>query len=243
MQKLDDLQLALGAPYVLNKHITIKQPKIDNIMRFGEERYFRALAVVTSIPSDSISMLADLGIDWEKISDFEYFMLAQNTMGDEECNFFFDGVRFSEYRPALNDNGDRVLKNVLNGSIIDPYVYNEIATFIRKVHGIKPKIIKAGNALTKKKLIEIDRLDRNAAKNDNKSQLYPLISSLVNSAGFKYNWSSVGELTYYQLVDSLRRVSTIKHADALTNGAYCGMVNMKKIPKEEFNWMRDLNNN
>lgn len=50
--EIDELQLYFGDDYVINEHIVLKQATIDQIVRYGERRYFSMIHTLTAIPSD-----------------------------------------------------------------------------------------------------------------------------------------------------------------------------------------------
>lgn len=58
--------------------------------------------------------------------------------------------------------------------------------------------------------------------------------------GFKYKKNELKEVGIVEFMDSVQRISTIVSATALLQGSYSGMVDTSKIPKEQFNWLRDL---
>lgn len=243
MTEVDELQLFVGKPFRVNNYISIKQPTIGQIIDFGEARYWNIVMSITSTPTDLMSLLADIGVDWEKISDFDLFAVhLRSQLRDAECDFIFDGLRLTEYKLDQNDIGELVLRSVINPDhIIDSNIHRIMAEFLRNLHGLKYNVQKAGNAATKRVMIEVDRMERREREAESKnSSLRPLISAAVNSPGYKYNIEQTLNLPYCQFIDCVKRLSIIKHADALAAGAYSGMADLSKVPKEEFNWLRPL---
>lgn len=49
---VDEIQLYFGDDYIVNDQITIKQPRIGDIIAFGEAAYFSMIHTLTAIPSD-----------------------------------------------------------------------------------------------------------------------------------------------------------------------------------------------
>jgi len=243
MSEVDELKLYFGEPYRVNDNILIKQPTIGDIVQFGEARYWDIIMSITSTPTDLMSSLADIGIDWETITEFELFAIhLRSHLHDAECDFIFDGLRLTEFKLDQNSMGELVLRSVVDKNrVIDANVHRIMAEFLRNLHGLKYNVQKAGNAMTKKKMIEVDRRERKSRSAEAKgSSLRPMISALVNSPGYKYNIAETKNLPYCAFIDCVKRLSVIKHADALAAGAYSGMADLSKIPKEEFNWMRPL---
>lgn len=50
--EIDQLQLYFGDPYVINDNITILQPTIGDIIKYGEKRYYSMIHTLTAISSD-----------------------------------------------------------------------------------------------------------------------------------------------------------------------------------------------
>ena len=90
-------------------------------------------------------------------------------------------------------------------------------------------------------MIELDRQDRLAAKQGGyQSFLVPLISSLTNVPGFKYNSREVRDIGVYEFMDSVQRVNLIKSTDNLYRGIYAGTIDSSKIKNKDLDWMRGL---
>ena len=64
---------------------------------------------------------------------------------------------------------------------------------------------------------------------------------MVNHPGFKYKTNELKEIGIVQFMDSVKRLQTYENATALIKGSYSGFVDTSKIDKEQFNWLKDLN--
>ena len=138
-----------------------------------------------------------------------------------------------------NQNGDIVLADKETGIIIDKMIYLRIMSYLRKLHNITPKVEKAANKMTKKVLIEEDRQKILLAKDKPfKSYLLPLISAIKVKQGYTKDY--VRNMGLYEFFDDIARAQVINSADHLLSGAYSGMMDVKKVKKQEFNWMREL---
>ncbi|EEX22304.1 hypothetical protein BLAHAN_05272, partial [Blautia hansenii DSM 20583] len=125
--------------------------------------------------------------------------------------------------------------------IIDNQVYQQIVKILRTIHNITPKVEKVKSDTMKELLVEINREDiAKSAKKENTSTLLPLISSMVNSSGFKYDVNSICNLTYYAFMDAISRINAINNANAMLSGIYGGFVDTSKLDKNQLNWMRDF---
>lgn len=240
----NELQLYFGDDFVINKYITIHQPKLDDMIRLGEKEYFSIIYAFTSIPSDIKVQLFDMGIIWEDISDFDLFIMLTHNLTPKQTGFLFGDLDLSKFKLGKNENGETVLYQLgYDGDmvVIDNHIYLLIATFLRKIHGIVPKPKRSANKTTQRIMIECARQDMEAQKaRGEKSSFVPIISSLINSPEFKYGLKEVREMPMYAFMDAVTRIQIIKSTTALLNGCYSGMIDTKKIDKKEFNWMRDI---
>lgn len=236
---VDELQLYFGDDYIINDYIKIHQPSIGEVVKYGEASYFSTIHTITAIPSDMKSMLWDMGIDWVMMEDFELFMLLSQTLTLDRTSLLFGDLDFSQLKPYPNSvNGDIVLANKEAGIIIDKMIYLRIVSYLRKLHNITPKIEKAANEMTKKILIEEDRNKiRLNQEKPFKSYLLPLVSSVKTKQGYTKEY--VRNMGLYEFFDEISRLSIIDNSNHLLSAAYAGTIDMKKINKNEFNWMRE----
>ncbi len=122
---------------------------------------------------------------------------------------------------------------------INEVVYNVLVTYLRKMHGLKKQVDKAGNSITHKMLLKLARQDEKMAQNQPyKSFLLPLISSL--QARQKYDKNYIRNMGVYEFLNQINRVQIVIQADAALNGMYSGMIDTRKMDKTILNWMRDI---
>ena len=237
---VDELQLYFGDDYVINDYIKITQPLVGGVVDYGEAQYFSMVHTLTAIPSDMKSQLWDMGLDWCEVEDFELFMMLAQTLTPDRTSILFGDLDFSKLRPfKSNQNGDIVLADKETGLIIDKMIYLRIMSYLRKLHNLKPQVEKAANKMTKKVLIEEDRQKiLHAKEKPFKSYLLPLISAIKVKQSYTKDY--VRNMGLYEFFDDIARAQIIDNADHLLNGAYSGMMDMKKVNKQEFNWMREI---
>lgn len=239
MFEVDQLQLYFGGDYVINDQIKIKQATIGDIVDFGEAQYFGMVHTITAIPSDMKSQLWDLGVDWMEIEDFELFLMLAPTLPLEKTRLLFGDLDFTKLKPYKNrENGDILLADPESGVKIDKLIYLKIVNYLRKVHNITPKIERAANKTTKQILIDEDRMRIQTNKDKPfKSYLLPLISSVKVRMGYTKDY--VRNEGYVEFFDDLERLQILYNSDHLLSGVYAGTVDMKKINKQELNWLRE----
>lgn len=239
--QVDDLQLYFGDDYEINDNVTIHQPTIDEIVAHGESSYFSTVYTVCAIPSDMKSQLWDMNIDWCKISDFELFMMLAPTLTPDRTGIIFGDLDFSKLRPYPHphNEGDVVLADKEAGVLIDELIYMRIVDYLRKLHNITPKPERAKGKRAKEAMIEEDRRRLEYNKNKPfKSYLLPLISSVKVKQGYTKEY--VRNMGLAEFFDDVARLQIINSADHLLSAVYAGTIDMKKISKDELNWMKEL---
>lgn len=258
---IDRLQLYLGEPYVLNDKITIKQPTVGDIIRFGEQKAYSVVHIFIANTTMYRLVLWDMGIDWNKISDFELFQFLCHTLNQEDTSFLFGDLDFSKLRryqkqiPQPENEAETEMKNddeqkeestiVLydpeQDVEIDEETYNKIAWYVRNLFNIFPKVEKAKGKFTKQSIIDEDRMNYERHKNESyQSTLLPLISSCLNHPGFKYTKQQLINVGIVEFMDSVQRLQVYESSTALLKGMYSGFISGKDIKPEQIDFMRDL---
>ena len=241
--EVDKLKLYFGDDIVINDKIILSQPKIGEIVEFGEKHFYYVLSVLTCIPSDMKSELWDANkTDWQTVSDFELFVMLTRGLSAEDTKLFLGEIDLSAMTPCINQKSNQLcLYNEETDIVIDNAIYLQIVTYIREMFNIHPKVEKAKNKRTFNVLIEDDRMRKSMNKGKSySSNLLPLVSGMLNSSGFKYKKDELRNVGIVEFMDSVQRISTIVSTTALLQGMYSGMVDTSKIPKEQFNWLRDF---
>lgn len=237
---VDALFLYFGDDYIINDNIKLSQPTIGQIVDYGEGQYFSMIHTLTAIPSDMKSMLWDqMELDWTKVEDFELFIMFSQTMTPDKTGIIFGDLDLSKMKPYHHPQNDEiVLADKEAGIMIDKLVYMRMMTFLRKLHNITPKPEKAKGKRAKQAMIDEDRRKREFNKDKSfKSYLLPLISSVKVRQGYTRDY--VRNMGLFEFFDDLSRLQIMYNSDHLMQAAYAGTLDMKKINKEELNWLRE----
>lgn len=126
--------------------------------------------------------------------------------------------------------------------VIDECTYLVIVDVLRKMHGLKRNNQLPGNESTKQFLIE-DAKEEYLLNRDKEyhSQLLNLVSTMINSEGFKYNHSEVWDMKINAFMDSVKRISKIKNAELLLQSGYSGYgIDLKNINNKQIDWLGEL---
>lgn len=229
-----------GDPIVINEKITLRQPTINEIIDFDEEKFFGIFWSMCSAAYDRPAMLDDMGIDFMTISDWQYFLSVVQVMDKESTKLIFGDFDFSEFVLQKRDN-DGVLEYVLyresDGYIFDEAIYHEVIAYVREMVNFHHSGKKAANKSTAKLLIMDDRRARERNKNkESESMLDGILISLVNTEEFSYTYKTVYEITIYQLMKSFTQICGKKSAMALMQGSMSGFMDTSGIDSKAFDW-------
>lgn len=125
---------------------------------------------------------------------------------------------------------------------MDEYTYNMVVDYLCQLHSITRDLKRPANNSTKMVLIEDAREEMLKSKDSQPhSQLKNLISAMVNSEGFKYDYDSVWNMKINAFMDSVKRICKIKNADYLTQSGYSGFgISFKDIDKKQLDWTGEL---
>ena len=212
---IDQLKLFRGEGYKINDKILIRQPTLEEIVDFGEQRYFGLVRTICSTPADrKVEIWDKLHVFWEKIDEYDLFISLFQTLQKSEVSILFGDMDFTTFKLGTQTGlPDLVLKNK-DQVVIDRAIHKLMTDYLRQI------------ALQMQKPFQ--------------SLLLPLISSLTNCPEFKYRWDDVWTLPIGVFMDSVERVQKHKSYNFVMQGIYSGCVDMKKLDKKELHWMGDL---
>lgn len=266
----DKLKMFFGEPLKINDYITINQPTIGEILETGEKHVFSTVVAFTGNTTLYRLQLWDIGIDWNKITNWELFCMLVSSLSLDDTRIFFGDLDFTKFKiytkngtepyppdAEVDDNGEKLLdwekkpEQVLydeeNDYIIDELLYLQIREYMRAVFDQHPKEEFARGKYTKETMIQGERNkirfeELRRKKEDvgeyGDSYLLPLISTLSNSAGFKYDLDGLRKLHVMSFMDSVRRFQILESTSALNRGLYSGFLDASKIDKNQFNYFR-----
>ena len=244
----NQLQAFSGEDFKLNDFITIHSPSLREIRSYGERgdtQYLNMVRNLTATPTDLKVLLDDKGIDYTKIQDFELFCTIIRFMyPPDKLSILISGVDFTtlDYRFNALRNAN-VLYDYETGMIFDEYTYILMTEYIRKMHHLKKNFEAPANESTRKALIEDAReLMLYNQNKEEKSPFIPMISTLVNTAGFKYNYDTVWDVKLVHFLDAAARFSHTQNVSLLLQSGYSGFgINLKDVKdKDNLDYFKDL---
>lgn len=206
-----------------------------------EGAYYDAITAITATPYDFMVQLDDMGIDFSAISSYELFLLLFRGLQEMDTRLIFGDLDLSKFCPAINEeNGMIVLRDFENDIVIDRGVHAKICAVLRKINHLTKEDKHPANEEAKKFMIERARVKqkrRSRSKSIDASQIESLIIALVNTEQFKYGYEEVLDLTVFQFFCSVYQIIKKVNYDNTMIGCYAGTVDMKKLNKDDLNWL------
>lgn len=247
-----------GEPFNIPNGMTVLIPTVGDILKLDNSdlTFYQTLYIWIANPTTYRLMLWDNGIDWNKISDYELFLMLYKTENQDVSKMMFGDIDFQSFglfhKTVQKKNEDGEMINVQKVTLYSPEQdieiseqdYTLISQYLKAAFNIYPKVEKAKGRITKESIIEEERMNLMAkeskGENTPTSSLLPLISSCINHPGFKYNLNELRDVNFVQFMDSVQRLQIYESTSALLKGAYSGFCDTSKINKDEFNFMRDI---
>jgi hypothetical protein len=240
------LKMYFGEDYEVIPGVTISMPTLADIIEIGEEDFYRSLSPFLYNSTSIRLLLWENQIDWCKVKDIEVFAMLISTVEKEALNILFKNISFDDFKLLqFKENQEAETPQLVLYSESQNILWSEdnfmtIAEYIREIMNVHPKVEKAKGKTAKSWMIQEEKMHLIHKKDKETSTLLPLISTCVNHPGFKYKTSELKEIGIYQFMDSVQRLQIYESSRALLSGSYSGFCDTSKIPKENFNFFREV---
>lgn len=246
--KFDPLKMYFREDYFV-KGIRIVEPTIGDILNIGESNFYSGLSPFLYNSTSIRVMLWDLPqrIDWCKVKDIEVFEMLKSIVNTNNSairllfpDYRIEHMQLMQLQEKDSGESQLCLYDSENDFILKETEYMEIAEYIRTLLNIHPKVEKAKGKTTKQWMIDEDKMNAAQREDKNTSTLLPLISACINHPGFKYKLQELRDVGIYEFMDSVQRLQIYESTRAILGGSYSGFADMSKVPKEQFNFMREI---
>lgn len=248
----DQLILYRGQPHKITGDISIRVPTLEEICAYGETKYYSMVYTLCSVGIDLCWQLEESGIPFDEITDFELFhSILRKYFNTERTEILFGKtLNLQEMALQTNERGEHYLAQDVwtdDGTYkqitITEADYYEIVKYLRALHNLKRNDAVAGTKSCRMAFIEDAKTEYESKQLEcPKSGLMPLISTMVNCDGFKRDDQAVWNMNIYAFMDSVKRIDKIRNSNLLLQSGYSGFgIDLKKIKKEELNYMGELN--
>lgn len=243
--EFDLLRLYFGEDYKINDKIVIHQPTIQDIISMGEKEFYSMIAPFTTNTTAFRVQLWDMGVDWNKVSDFELFSLLIKTISVEKTKVIFGDLDWTSFELVGKQNDENEVIPVLFSEKmqmeIDEQTYLDIRKYLCYMFNVTLEDEFCKSKSLKVELIAKDRAERARKMAEAKgSTMVQMISFALNHPGFKYKKDELRNVGYVEFIDSIKRLQVYEATRALTQGSYSGFCDLSKISKDNFNFMRTV---
>lgn len=241
---VEKLSLIGRKQYRYNDHIVINIPTLKQIRGQNEkeeELFWSEVNLFTQTPSDLISELDSMGVDFEELTDYDlfvlFFLIRKHSDMPNNKSLIFDGINIWKLLMINVETETKpIFVNKKNEVILNETIFNDISNVISLITGHpKTKKKKFGNGFAKKKRIEQDYKTKEKLRNKTNKQnnvLDGIILRLVCNANFPYNFETIQDVTIYDLIHSLKQIEKDIQVTDLMQSRLVGN-DLSKLPQEQ----------
>lgn len=221
----------------ITDRISVYVPTLGEILD-DENLYYSLFCSLTAMPIDYMVQLDEMGLDFSQMTEYDLFLRLFPYIQSMDARLVFGDLNLSDFSYALDEDENVVLVNQKDDIVINRHVQSQIAAALRKIHGTKKDIRKPANIEAKEYMLEVAKRKAKRRRNrKEKSTLETTIVAMVNTEQFKYDFTTVRNLTIYQFNESVKQI--IKKIDYSNRmyGVYTGTVKIKDMSKDDLNWL------
>lgn len=219
--------------------LSVRIPTVGEILE-DESSYYSIVSSLTATPFQYMVQLDDMGIDYTKVTDYELFKMLFPMYTKSDLSIVFGNLSISDFGIYEDkQNHTQVLYSPGSRILIDEDVYHDLADVIRKINLLERVKAKPGNESARKYLLEKERKKQSRReKKPYEPYLEKLVTALVNTSEFPYDYDACMDLSIYRFNQSFRQ---IQHKIAFDNtmiGVYAGTVDTAKLSnKDALSWI------
>jgi len=180
--------------------------------------------------------LDDMGIDYTKLTDYDLFKILFPIYSKTDLSILFGDLDTSDFDIYIDkqDENKEMIYSPKNDIAIDELIYNDLADSIRKINLFEKVKSKPGNESARKYLLEKERRKQKRSANKEKtSYLEKLVTALVNTKEFAYDYDTCMNLSIYKFNQSLKQIQHKIAFDNMMIGVYAGTVDTSKLNNKD----------
>lgn len=221
--------------------LTIRIPTVGEVLD-KEDIYSNIVSLTTAVPYQYMVFLADMGIDFTTITDYDLFLMLFPVYQKEDLSILFGDLDLSDFYRTKNPQNDTwILYSPQNDLIIDELVYHLLSNAILAINQTEKIHRKMGNEKAKECAIEKARrkLERQARRRKKEeSQFEKLVVAMVNRSDFKYDYDTVMDLSIYRFYRSVKQIQQNIAFENTMTGVYSGTIDTSKMTdKSSLSWI------
>ena len=237
---MDRLQLYKGRDLEALEMLHIKHPTVDDIEKLGYDNYSIYVNLLSMTPVDIADILwCEMKVWYKDVTQWLLFLqLFQTDEMVQRAIRWWTGSDFV----LFDDGTDLLLYDEENKVFINEHTFMFISQFLRTINFVTPPklnadVVKAGNKLTAKYLLEKQYMRRNRASSKWEVQVdFPSIVSSLQWVGGKGN--EIWEYPVYRIYEGYMRLNLSDNYDKTMTAYYSGNLDTKKsqIDFDKLNW-------
>jgi hypothetical protein len=238
---VDEGKIILGKSINIAPFLHIRQPTVQEILDFGEKRYFSLVHTLTAEPFDMPYYLDQMGINFEEITGFDLFLISIRRISKREISFLFGDIDFENFKIVQREYDVILVNN--KGQIIDSGIREKIAENLRRIHCLpKNNLTSCYNNFAHKLMIqmqkrEIEQSQKRIELFGEHSQFVALVSSLA--CEWK-SYENVLRLPIAQFFDAVIRSGYKETSNLLYSAMYSGSLKPDSYNKKDLDWRRPV---
>lgn len=231
-----------------NDKLTILIPTLGEYRQKDlRDEYDRLMNMFIVTPSNKMVELADKGLDFTKITEYEFFLqlfysefvyAPQHKQPYLNSKLIFKDLDFTKCN-LIEMNNQIVIVNENNELLINEMIYRRLSSFFCDMLNTKKYIRKPGDESARLFIIECERRHLKHRKPESRNIFDELIVGLVCEPGFPYDFDSINKLTLYDFYVCVRQIVKRVNYNNIMNGIYSGFgtVDLKKIKESSLNFL------
>ena len=240
---LDEMShVVFGEDMTLDNGIMLHNPTIAEIKKFGEFNYLYLISLITMRAYDDAVSLYDAGINYKEVPDFLIFIRNMNSVSDDFAKLIFANIEVSKFILKNNpENGEVIYTD--GTTVIDELVYRQIVAYVREINYIDEKVefnMADGKNNMRFFIERMRHKQKRRMKKPPQPFLSNLISSMVCTADFPYDYSSIQTIHISQLYNGFYRKDKSDSARQIKQAIYAGTIDKKDVSNSLLMWYGDL---
>jgi len=230
--------LTISDEYKVNDKISLVIPTVEEILN-DENNHYSIVSSLVATPYDYVVQLAENDIDYESISDFEFFTQIFRRVSMLNTSLIFKDLDLTKFELAISDvNNYFILYDKKNDIVIDQIVYTEIVSALKKIYMLKDVARKHIKKQSKFALLRFFKMQQERAEEE-RLKKGPYLEGLYISmlaAGCTNEILSYNIYTFNRLAVSKQKFVSYNQ---VANGYYSGGIDGKKGKKilDSLDWM------
>lgn len=219
--------------------------QVDETNEIVYPYYLMLLNMFLATSCDIMVELDEQGIDFTKWSDYNTFLTLFQSANNETLRKFsyllIKDHNLADFMIIPAPDGKNLLLVNPDGTVINEMVYMQMSSVFSAISGIKKNRRKMGNETMKQYAIERTKAHRKNQARRIKSSIEMTfdkeIIALVNNANFKYDFTTVNNLTIYDFNVSQKQIIKKYHVDNTYRGIYAGTIKIESKDNNKLNWL------